>query len=80
MKKFTKALLIFVTFLAMNFVLITFTYADTAPPPPGHSQTGNQTPSGGGTAIGGGAIILALLGAGYGARKWYVNHKRALDE
>jgi hypothetical protein len=79
MKKFTKALSIVITILAFNVAFITTTFADT-PPPPGHSQTGNQTPSGGGTAIGGGAIILALLGAGYGARKWYVNHKRKLDE
>lgn len=50
------------------------------PPPPGeHGQTGNQPP-GGGAAIGGGIVFLLVLGAGYGAKKWYDHRKRKLAE
>jgi hypothetical protein len=81
MKKITKFLFIAITFLMLNFVFVTASYADTTPPlPPGHGQTGNQTPPGGGAAIGGGALILALLGAGYGVKKWYNKNKKPLVE
>jgi len=50
------------------------------PEPPGqHGETGNQ-PAGGGAPIGEGFLVLSLLGAGYGARKWYIAHKQTLAE
>ena len=79
MKKFTHLLLIAITFLMINIVFVTASFADAPPPPPpGHGTTGNVP--GGGAAIGGGAIILVLLGAGYGAKKWYDNNKKDLVE
>ncbi|MFP4471687.1 MAG: hypothetical protein ACLFPE_13470 [Bacteroidales bacterium] len=52
---------------------------DPPPPPSGHGEMGNQPP-GGGAALGSGMVFLALLGAGYGAKKWYTKHKRKLAE
>ncbi len=79
MKKGTKFIFIAITFVMLNLVFITSSIAQDPPPPPNHGQTGNQTP-GGGAAIGGGVIILALLGAGYGAKKWYDRNKKPLVE
>ena len=79
MKKITKLLLIAITFLMINIVFVTASYADAPPPPPpSHGETGNVP--GGGAAIGGGAIILVLLSAGYGAKKWYDKNKKDLVE
>ncbi len=79
MKNFTRLLLIALTFLMINIVFVTASFADSPPPPPpGHGTTGNVP--GGGAAIGGGAIILVLLGAGYGAKKWYDKNKKDLVE
>jgi len=52
---------------------------DPPPPPSQHGENGNQ-PAGGGAPIGEGLAILTMLGAGYGARKWYIKHKRSLAE
>ena len=52
---------------------------DPPEPPSGHGEMGNQPP-GGGAAIGSGVAFLALLGAGYGAKKWYDKRKRKLAE
>ncbi len=79
MKTITKFLFVAITFLMLNLVFITASFADNPPPPPGHGETGNQVP-GGGAAIGGGAIIFVLLGAGYGAKKWYLKNKKSLAE
>lgn len=80
MKQITRLLLIAITFLMINIVFVTASFADAPPPPPpGHGDTGN-VPGGGNGAIGGGAIILVLLGAGYGAKKWYDNNKKDLTE
>jgi hypothetical protein len=50
------------------------------PPPPGeHGQTGNQPP-GGGAPIGSGLLVLAMMGAGYGAVKYYNRRKNTLAE
>ena len=80
MKTFTKYFLVAITFMMLNFVFITVTYANSPPPPPppAHDQTGNVP--GGGSPIGGGVLILAILGAGYGVKKWYDNHKKPLAE
>ncbi len=76
----TKFLFVAITFLMLNLVFVTASFADNPPPPPpGHGSTGNQPP-GGGAAIGGGAIIMVLLGAGYGAKKWYDKNKKDLVE
>ena len=63
-------------FLVATFVLGTamFTSAfaqepGAPPPPPEQGQGGNQPP-GGGAPIGEGLLILSLLGAGYGTKKW----------
>jgi hypothetical protein len=50
------------------------------PPPSGHGQTGDATPSGGGAApIGSGLIIMLGMGAAYGSKKLYKGWKN-LDE
>ncbi len=54
-------------------------FADSPPPPTGHGQTGNQVP-GGGASVGGGFIILALLGLGYGAKKYYDFRKNIITQ
>jgi hypothetical protein len=74
MKKHIKILIAAITFTMLNVVFISTSYADSPPPPPAHGQTGNQVP-GGGAPIGGGALILALLGAGYGVAKLYSKNK-----
>jgi hypothetical protein len=72
------------SFLAVLIFLFTFSTAfpqngDPPEPPGSHGQTGNQ-PVGGGAALGSGLAVLVLLGAGYGARKYYLNKKRTLAE
>ncbi len=79
MKNRLKITLAAIAFVMLNLVFGASAFAD-APPPPDHSQTGNQTPSGGGTPVGGGVLIMAMLGAAYGAKKWYGNRKRSLQE
>jgi len=79
MKKHMKLLITAVFFIALNLGFAFVSLADTPPPPPpGHGETGNVP--GGGAAIGGGVLILAMLGAGYGAKKWYDKNKRNLAE
>lgn len=76
--KHTIASLLF--FGLICFFSPAFSQNGDPPPPPGeHGQTGNQPP-GGGAAIGGGVLILVVLGAGYGAKKWYDHRKRSLAE
>ena len=48
---------------------------DPPPPPPGHGETGNVP--GGGAPVGSGLLILSLLGAAYGIRKWQQHTKNA---
>ncbi len=74
------------TLASLMLILLTITVSPAfsqngdPPEPPGqHGQTGNQPP-GGGAAIGGGVAILLMLGAGYGAKKWYDYRKRKLAE
>ncbi len=63
-------------------ILLSFLVVDvkaSAPPPPPGGPTGGGGPSGGdpwvpeggGASIEGGLLILAVLGAGYAAKKWY---------
>ena len=80
MKKHMKIFATAILFLTLNLGFVFVSFADTPPPPPppGHGTTGNVP--GGGAAIGGGVLILALLGAGYGAKKWYDKNKRNLAE
>ncbi len=73
-----KSVLIALIFL-FAFSAIFAQNGDPPEPPGSHGQTGNQ-PVGGGAAIGGGLFILILLGAGYGARKYYISNKRTLAE
>ena len=55
-------------------------FAQTPPPPNNGNGTpgGSNTPVGGGAPIGSGLMILAMLGAGYGAKKVYSLKKRNL--
>jgi len=77
MKKQIKILITVITFVMLNFVFVaTALSQDPPPPPPDHGETGNVP--GGGAPIGGGALILALLGAGYGATKLYSKNKQKL--
>jgi hypothetical protein len=58
----------------------TAAFAQEPPPPPGSGHLGGGTqPPGGGAPIGEGLLILAALGAGYGAKKIYFakKHQRA---
>ncbi len=52
---------------------------DPPEPPGSHGQTGNQ-PVGGGAPIGSGLLVLAMMGAGYGAVKYYNRRKNTLAE
>lgn len=79
--------LLFGCALGLFFFLSVPAFAD-APPPPGGDPTGggagsNATPiGGGGASIEGGLLILVVLGAGYGAKKWYdarLNASEAID-
>lgn len=81
MKKNFKLTLTTLLFIGLVFLFSpAFSQNGDPPPPPGeHGQTGNQPP-GGGAAIGGGVIILVVLGAGYGAKKWYNYRKRNLAD
>ncbi len=65
--KFTKlfSVLIFLVLIFAAPALI----AQDPPPPPTHGQTGNA-PAGGGAPIGGGLIILTVLGAAWGYKKF----------
>lgn len=67
-KKIKLILFIFV-------VLVGLTINDSlaqAPPPVDHGDTGDQAPAGGGAPISGGIVYLVVLGAAYGARKWFL--------
>ena len=75
MKKVIKYFSVAVVVLMLNFAFVLDVYSDNPPPPPGNGETGNQVP-GGGAPIGSGAIFLALLGVGYGAKKVYNYHKK----
>ncbi len=61
--------------LGLFLIISSSLYADAPPPPGGNPVTGragaNATPIGGGASIGGGLLILAVLGVGYAAKKWY---------
>jgi len=66
----TKAIIFLIAFIFA--VSYSFSQNGDPPPPPGeHGQTGNQ-PVGGGATIGSGLFLMLLMGAGYGARKWYL--------
>jgi hypothetical protein len=73
---------IFGLLLLVVGLLVTSTVVAQDPPPqppPEQGQSGNQVP-GGGAPVGEGLLILTLLGAGYGAGKWYGNHKKKIAE
>lgn len=68
-----KILRLFVA-LTFFFMMGHLAFADQ-PPDPGGGPGGNDLPVGGGSPVGGGLIILASLGAAYGARKVYTRHQ-----
>ena len=53
------------------FSLGVFAQSDSPPDPPGHGETGDITPPGGGAPVSGGILILLGLGAVYGAKKTF---------
>jgi hypothetical protein len=73
------------SFLTALFVIgiTTFTTLNAQdvppPPPPANGGQGGNVP-GGGAPIGEGLLILSLLGAGYGTKKWYSKHKKKIAE
>jgi hypothetical protein len=70
MVKKIARLLVLTTFI---FLLGHVAFADQ-PPDPGGGPGGGDLPVGGGSPIGGGLVILASLGAAYGARRAYSMH------
>ena len=78
MKKiFTKSLTLLI--LLAGLLISIPTFADDPPPPPTHGEVGD-IPAGGGASIGGGLLILAVLGIGYGGYKWYKYRKTKATE
>jgi hypothetical protein len=80
MKKTFKSLIL-AMFVFFAVAITSTTFAQDPPPPPegGHGGGGNQVP-GGGAPIGEGLLILTALGAAYGSKKWYNNHKKTIAE
>ncbi len=78
MKKiFTKTIAIFI--LSSGLLISLPAFADDPPPPPTHGEVGD-IPAGGGAPVGEGLLILSVLGAAYGTKKWYSNHKQKIAE
>jgi len=79
MKKiFYRGFLLAVVFVGLNTINPVFGDVPPPPPPP-ENGTGGNVP-GGGAPIGEGLLILTALGAAYGSKKWYNNHKRKIAE
>jgi len=79
MKKiFYKGLLLAVVFAGINTINPVFGDVPPPPPPPENGNGGNVP--GGGAPIGEGLLILTALGAAYGSKKWYNNHKKKIAE
>jgi hypothetical protein len=74
MKKVIKVLIAVLVFVCAP-LLMNNVFADQ-PPDPGGGPGGGDDPVGGGSPIGGGLIIMAAMGATYGARKLYDARKR----
>ena len=67
---------IFRLFVALSIFTLTSLYSIAdEPPDPGGGPGSGDLPVGGGAPIGGGLIILASLGAAYGAKKVYSLHQ-----
>ncbi len=80
MKKIIIKGLLVVLFVIGTTTFETLTAQDVPPPPPpANGGQGGNVP-GGGAPIGEGLLILSMLGAGYGTKKWYSNHKKKLAE
>ena len=78
MKKiFTKTIAILI--LSAGLLISLPAFADDPPPPPTHGEVGD-IPAGGGAPVGEGLLILSVLGAAYGTKKWYSNHKQKIAE
>ena len=69
-KKFARLLALISVFSFMGYVA----FADQ-PPDPGGGPGAGDLPVGGESPVGGGLVILASLGAVYGARKAYSMHQ-----
>jgi len=78
MKKLFKTTTIIIFLITINSLSISLYAQDPPPPPPSHGSSGNVP--GGGAPIGSGLLILAALGAGYGAKKVYDFKKNKLAE
>ena len=77
MKKiFTKTIAILI--LSAGLLISLPAFADDPPPPPTHGEVGDIP--GGSAPIGEGLLILSVLGAAYGTKKWYSNHKQKIAE
>jgi len=78
MKKVIRNILV-VTFLICFTFVATTIFADQ-PPDPGTGGPGTgDIPVGGGSSIGGGLIMLLMLGAAYGSKKFFETRKEATE-
>ena len=72
MKNFINIFRISVVAVVISLFTIMPVAAQNPPPPPGEHGGDTNSPAGGGAPIGEGILILSLLGAAYGVRKWRV--------
>ena len=72
MKNFINIFRISVVAVVISLFTILPVAAQNPPPPPPDHGGNTNSPPGGGAPIGEGILILSLLGAAYGVRKWRV--------
>jgi len=72
MKNFINIFRLSVVALVISLFTIMPVAAQNPPPPPPDHGGNTNSPPGGGAPIGEGILILSLLGAAYGVRKWRV--------
>ncbi|MFA5478073.1 MAG: hypothetical protein WC271_15385 [Bacteroidales bacterium] len=70
MKNFINIFRLSVVALVISLFTIMPVAAQNPPPPPPDHGGNTNSPAGGGAPIGEGILILSLLGAAYGVRKW----------
>lgn len=70
MKNFINIFRISVVAVVISLFTILPVAAQNPPPPPPDHGGNTNSPPGGGAPIGEGILILSLLGAAYGVRKW----------
>jgi len=74
MKNILGLLKIVFLILLINGLFVFTALAQDPPPPPAHGAGGNVP--GGGAPIGSGLLILTVLGAAYGTKKFLIGQKK----